>query len=589
MINSPSGTTFADNKIVFGNSNGVIWQAEVDTPYTQTALYTLAGGDYATAISSLDQTYTTPTGGSTQQWIAVGTSFGNLKVIDVNAGTVEDRTYTTTASKATIMDMCVYNKKLALMMGGNLWSVDLTSPGVVVWNLIQSFGNRASGTKSSMAVHNGTLYVLMQYRGGSCALWSSDGVTGATLVYKFDNAYAVKLHSLKGGLYIHVNEYTFTNAEPTDANLNLALYSYAGGVVKKLTSRENASQYFTTAQSNGPSCVWGNYIAIACYSLPRALSSTEDRTIGFLLYNPENDSFHMGPCLKGFAYNAVITSMNQSNGALYFDVTDGTNNFLVGTSRSTSTAKGNWNGSYPLINGVRTTEQKFKLVSSAFDGGFPDLQKTWLRVNVKHNLERGSTADTIPTMNIYVRTSSNDYSSTEYLIGTYTPPVGLSGWRTSSFDIAVSGVKFPKSNQLRYVVELKYPHDASNSTYGEVFVEKAMIESISVEYMLVASPKKVWRTRVLAEDAQPKLSGTANALTTRTSMSNKLFEYWTSGQPLYYWDASPSSITPTFSGGVPTNHTGIVMATDVGENSYRIDDNGQEVISEISLTLYEVA
>ena len=121
-----------------------------------------------------------------------------------------------------------------------------------------------------------------------------------------------------------------------------------------------------------------------------------------------------------------------------------------------------------------------------------------------------------------------------------------------------------------------------------VDIDSAIIESVSVEYMLVASPKKVWRTRVLAEDAQPKLSGTANALTTRSAMVNKLFEYWTNGIPLYYWDASPSSVTPTFVSGVPTNHTAKVMITDIGENSYRVTDLGSEVNSEVSLTFYEV-
>jgi hypothetical protein len=122
-----------------------------------------------------------------------------------------------------------------------------------------------------------------------------------------------------------------------------------------------------------------------------------------------------------------------------------------------------------------------------------------------------------------------------------------------------------------------------------VDIDSAIIESVSVEYMLVASPKKVWRTRVLAENAQSKLSGAANTLTTRTAAVNKLFQYWTDGTPLYYWDASASPVTPTFASGVPTNHSAIVMVTDIGENSYRVDDRGSEVNSEVSLTMYEVS
>jgi hypothetical protein len=591
IINSPSGTVDADNKVIFSTSNGTVWQALVADPYTQTSLMNFAP-DIPSVLSSLSQTNTDPIGDGTSRWIAVGFTNGNLKVLETTSGTIQDRTHPDVARRTEISDMCVYNKKLAVMMGSNLFIMDAptSAPGSQTWVLVQSFGQRALNTKTSMVVHNGTLYILIQYRGGVSTLWASDGVSGATLVYTFQNAYAMKLHSLKGGLYIHVNEYSFTDSDPAVGKLNGALYAFVGGSVRKLTSRSNPSQYFVNAESDGPSSLWGDYIAMVYYSLPKAFnSSTEDRTIGVLLYNPENDSFHMGPSLSGFPSATKVKAINQANGSLFFNVTDGVTNQFYQTSREALARDGIWSGGTTLTNGVRGTEQKYKLISSTFDGGFPDLQKTWLRVNIKHNLERGSTADTVPTMNVYVRTSSNDYDSTEYLIGTYTPTLGESGWRTSSFDIAVSGVKFPKTNQLRYVVELKYPHDPAVSGYGAVPVDKVQIDSVSVEYMLVASPKKVWRTRVLAEDAQPKLSGAANALTTRTSMSNKLFQYWTNGQPLYYWDASPSSVTPTYTSGVPTNHTGIVMITDVGENSYRVNDLGNEVVSELSLTMYEVA
>lgn len=590
IINSPFGTVDTDNKVIFAMNQGTVFQASVAPPYTQTSLINFAP-DIPSVLSSLAQTNTTPTGDGTSRWIAVGFTNGNLKVLEATSGTVQDRTHPDVARRAEISDMCVYNKKLAVMMGSNLWTMDDSSgtPGGQTWVLVQSFGQRATGTKTSMAVHNGTLYILMQYRGGVSTLWASDGVSGATLVYTFPNSYTMKLHSLKGGLYIHVNEYTFTESDPAVGKLNGALYSLADGGVRKLTSRSNSSQYFINAESDGPSCRWGDYIAMVYYSLPKAFnSSTEDRTIGVLLYSPENDSFHMGPSLSGFPPATKIKAINQANGSLFFNATDGVTNVFFQTRREVTSAEGAWSSSSAIDVGIRTAEQKYKLISSTFDGGFPDLQKTWLRVNIKHNLERTANGANTPTMNVYVRTSSNDYDSTEYLIGTYTPALGESGWRTSSFDISVSGVKFPKTNQLRYVIELKHP-DSSTSTYGEVFVDKAQIDSVSVEYMLVASPKKVWRTRVLAEDAQPKLSGTANALTTRTSMSNKLFQYWTNGQPLYYWDASPSSVTPTYTSGVPTNHTGIVMITDVGENSYRINDLGNEVVSELSLTMYEVA
>jgi hypothetical protein len=388
-------------------------------------------------------------------------------------------------------------------------------------------------------------------------------------------------------LYIHVNEFAFTQDSVTVGKLNAALYSYSGGSMRKLYSRSNSFQYFINATSTGPSCIWNDYIALSYYSLPKTFNSTtEDRTVGFLLYDPVNDSFHAGPSLKGLPANTTIKTMNQSNGALYFNMSDGVNNVLCVTNRNRVVSKWGWGGLNAMSLGIKTTSQKHKLISSSFDAGFPDQQKTWLRVNVKHQLERGTSAvpaHNIPTMNVYVRTSSNDYDSTEYLIGTYSPGVSDSGWRTTSFDIAWTGTKFPKSNQLRYVIELAIPFNPADEN-GAIYVERAIIDSVSVEYMLVATPKKVWRARVLCEDEQLKLSNTANVLNTRQELVDKLFEYWENGQPLYYWDASSSTVTPS-----SVNYDHIVMITDIGENSYRIDSNGEEVNTEVSLTMYEVA
>lgn len=577
IISSNKGTSFTNNSIIFSMNNGSLFHGLVDTPFTQTSLINFYP-DVPTVMCQLDQT-----GGNASEWIAVGFTNGKYQIVQTTSGSAQDRSHPDPAKRATVLDIVSYRRKMAVMMGTVLWTVDYTGPSVV-WTEVVSF-NQAAPTDASLAVVGDTLYILVSYRGGRSALFASDGSTGATLLYTFENSYPVKLHSFKGGLYIHVNEFAFTQDSPAVGRLNAALYSYSGGSMRKLYSRSDSSQYFINATSTGPSCIWNDYIALSYYSLPKTFNSTtEDRTVGFLLYDPVNDSFHAGPSLKGLPANTTIKTMNQSNGALYFNMTDGVNNVLCVTNRNMVVSKVGWGGSYPMSLGIRTTSQKHKLISSSFDAGFPDQQKTWLRVNVKHNLQQGTGgATTIPTMNVYVRTSSNDYDSTEYLIGTYSPGVSDYGWRTTSFDIAWAGTKFPKSNQLRYVVELAIPHNPAND-YGAIYSEKAMVESVSVEYMLVATPKKVWRARVLCEDEQLKLSNTANVLTTRKELVDKLFEYWENGQPLYYWDASSSTVTPS-----SVNYDHIVMITDIGENSYRIDSNGEEVNSEVSLTMYEVA
>ena len=508
IISALSGTSFSNNSILFCNTDNVntsVYRRLVDTPYTQTNISTFYG-EVGTAMCALDQT-----GGIAQSYTAIGFSNGSFKVIDNHTGTATDRTTSVVADRAYIYDIVPYNRKMAVLMGHKLFTVDTNSGGITTWTEIVAFNQAISpsGGAASLAVVGSTLYILIQYRGGRAALFASDGSSGATLLHIFENSYPVKLHAFKGGLYIHMNETAFTQTVPTQGKLNSVLYSYTGGSMRRLHSRNNSFQYFVSAVSSGPSCIWNDYIAISYYSLPKALSSTEDRTVGVLLYDPVNDSFHMGPSMKGLPAGTVVKAMGQSNGSLYMNIYDGTNNVLCSTRRDEIVCKWGWSAAIPISSGIRATQQKHSLISSAFDAGLPDQQKTWLRVNVKHNLETDAGGPYMPTMNVYVRTSSNDYDSTQYLIGTYNPPLGVKGWRTTSFDIAWTGTKFPKSNQLRYVIELTYPHNPSNPEYGAVLRDEVMIDSVSVEYMLVATPKKVWRSRVLFEDDQLDLNGDA--------------------------------------------------------------------------------
>ena len=605
VMTSVIGTSYATNRVYFTNSNGDIL-SYVPSTNGQTTMAAYAGLTPVKSIS-LDQT-----GGNSSDWIVTGFTNGDVRIFQVSSGTTQDRSYSTIAgydaSKvAPIRDMVIYQRKLRVMMGYRLWTVDYS--GSLTW--VENFSfNKGNGGAAKMAVVNNVLYVLVEENGGKCSLYNSDGVSGANLIHTFENAYPVNLLSHKGALYVHVNENSFdASANPVTAYLNSSLYVYTQSGMNKIYSRTDNSQYFVNKSSSGPSCTWGDYIAISFVSLPRVMNGAwsetlgliGDNTVGVVLYNPITDSFHVGPTLTmgnvgfGGPPNVRITAMGESNGSLYISLHDGANRVTCTTKKDRRVTSDGWlSGVNDIDTSVSNGQPKRKIVSSSFDAGLPEQNKTWLRVNVKHNLNNyykgavySGTPNTTPTMRVYVSTSTYDYNTNPILIGTYvgtttmSPNNANSGWITSSFNIP-AGIK---STQLKYIIELDW-----NKTWPNfVDIDSAVIDSVSVEYMVVASPKKVWRTRVLAEDNQLKLSGAANTLTTRSSLVNKLFNYWTNGVPLYYWDASPSTVTPAFTSGVPTNHTGIVMVTDIGENSYRVHDLGSEVNSEVSLTFYEVA
>lgn len=584
ILSSPQTNDYSANRVLFGNDNGQVIAYRVASPYGVTTMANFTGQSVS-AMCHLEQT-----GGLAGEWFAVGFADGTFKIVQSTSGTIQDRSNPTVAKRGHIHSMVPYKRKIAMVMNSTLFTVDYNGTSVT-WSEVVNFSQGNNG-KAYLAVLNEVLYVLVEYNGGRCALWASDGTTGATLLHTFENSYPVNLLANKGGLFIHVNEFAFDTS--TVGYRNSALYSLSGGSMRKLYSRTDDSKYFINEQSLGPSCVYGDYIAISYVSSSKAVDKSfetflgyvGDNRLGVILYDPVNDSFHPGPFLAGCPNGTYVTALGASNGSLYVALSNGSKRVVCETRRDRRVTKGDWSTSLSTIDaGVVAASQFGRIVSSSFDAGFPDQNKTWLRINVKHNLNasfKGTspTLNTAPTMNVSIRTSSTEYDTEgQALKGTF---VGTdnAGWITTSFDLKSTGGGYPQSKQLRYVIDLSY----SNSEGALVDIDSAVIDSVSVEYMLVATPKKVWRTRVLCEDEQLKLNNTANTLDTRQELVDKLFQYWENGQPLYYWDASSSTVTPS-----SVNYDHIVMITDIGENSYRIDSNGEEVNSEVSLTMYEVA
>jgi hypothetical protein len=585
ILSSPQTNDYSANRVLFGNDNGQVLAYRVASPYGITTMANFTGQSVS-AMCHLEQT-----GGAANEWFAVGFTDGTFKIVQSTSGTIQDRSHPTVGKRGYIHSVVPYKRKIATVMNSTLFTCDFNGTSVV-WSEVVNFSQGNNG-KAYLAVLNEVLYALVEYNGGRCALWASDGTTGATLLHTFENSYPVNLLANKGGLYIHVNEFGFDTT--TVGYRNSALYSFSGGSMRKLYSRTDDSKYFIDEQSLGPSCVYGDYIAISYVSSSKAvdeklLSGTYrgDQRVGVILYDPVNDSFHPGPFLAGCPDSTSITALGASNGSLYMALSDGTKRVVCETRRDRRVTKGDWaTGLSTIDTGVVAASQFGRIVSSSFDAGFPDQNKTWLRINVKHNLSmsvKGSYpfgADTTPTMNVSIRIYGTEYKiQDQTLMGTHVGTFGNGEWEISTFDLKQPWFGYPQSTQLRYVIDLYY----SDSTGALVDIDSAVIDSVSVEYMLVATPKKVWRARVLCEDNQLKLNNTANALDTRQELVDKLFLYWQSGQPLYYWDASSSTVTPS-----STNYDHIVMITDIGENSYRIDSNGEEVNSEVSLTMYEVA
>ena len=583
IINAPLNNYPDDNKILWGRGTKLYTGGpNLGSPVTN--VHTPSGSGFT--ITALCQIQQSEDDSTLNNVVALGLSDGRLQWKNLLDNTTADISHPTVAERGYISDIKVFGKKLAVVMNRALYTRDYTTAGGSTWVKVNYF-NQAN-TIQSIAVYGGSIYVLCGAEGGRCQLYVTDGTPNAvSLVYEWEGHYASfggKVIAHRGGIYIHLRETIYAlNGNET---LRGALYTYAGGSVRQIHTRSDVNNWLGEIIYEGTAGIWGKYVAMGFIRAPKVIETmngTTRTTVGLMLYNPENDSFHIGPTINNLPSSTRINAICDANGSLYLGLVNDAGCTIAVMNRNYDAQDSNWpaggDGVDTITEYPNVAQKKRKVISSAITANLPDKDKIWLRVNVKHNLKYGSGVNSTPTMNVYVKVGDDFTSTTATLIGTYTPVSGVSGYRTTSFDINVAGTRFPRSPQLQYVVELTYP------TAGSCQIERAIIESVSVEYMVPPTSKSVYRFRAVCSSGQELLDGTANELTTRYALESKLTSIVQTGDPVYIWGPTIDATEPT---GTLTAISAII--TDFSLNSYRVDDDPfSETISEVTFTAYQVA
>lgn len=515
------------------------------------------------------------TGGNFNEYLAICLANGKFYRFETDTDelTYDDPTIVTTVPTgrpmyASVSFFTAGGAKQYVLVGDELWSRDHAA-GTVTWTLIKKVTD--SDTLRSICVWNGRLWIGGRARGVLGKVYSSDGVT---VVHAFDlpHSYVMSMQPHYGSLYIGTLTYDFSSGDSVEAQ---RIWKYNGSSLTTLFDTTTDPKVWgaglrhdmSTLASNGRFLAWGmtngNYLLRG------------GSTAGLMLYDAEEDAIHIGPSLGGGAglntifVDRVIAWAGTFVAAFYNSAT--TNYALAHVRRSGKVSHGGW----PVSGGfayMQSQDSVQEVLSSSFDGDFPELDKTFLGVTVRYK------STPFVTFRVYLRFDDN--ANAEYLLGEWTDTGASLNLRTKEFTIAdiLTACGRAKGKTLAYRLEIEAPHnyDGANEEVPHY------IDSVKVDYIPTPARRQQWRIRAICDDEQRTLDGTVNPITTREAQVDYLYNCWADGVPVAYWDARPHGTEPD---GDPDAYVQTVNFTEQG---YRVNSTEDTVVSEVSLTLIEV-
>lgn len=429
-----------------------------------------------------------------------------------------------------------------------------------------------------LAVWQNRLWFGVQYSGGLCRLYTSDGVSTSQAVEFPDEFLIRKMVAHYGALYIAGERPHGLFGSGTKGQI----WKYTGSSLVKLWEEGDGTDgkvhSITGMCTFGQNLVWGHH------GLPSAnddLQTWPNKRPGLMFYDAEKDAIFEGPFLD----------MDSSSTGVYVTDVIGWNNTLavsafdekkyaapnlypngVFTMRNVNKVRMNINGptwaSQSFAKNLSAT-RSVPLTSSVYEGpdDVHDTDKVWLSVGVHCRLaQTGAQIRVVAILN---------ESGTEQAVGTIAFDGTKLGWRIVTLPMKVGG-DYLSGQTIQYRLYLENTDNAAQGSTAQ-----AEVDSLELKWMVKPIKQRTWRIRAVCEDAQQRLDGSNNPLTTASAMATQLEALWSARVPFNLYE-------PQASGGGPSNPAIEVVATDFNVTQYRVEDNDTQVVQEVSLTLVEV-
>lgn len=422
-----------------------------------------------------------------------------------------------------------------------------------------------------LTVWNNRLWWLAVFPGERTALYVSDGATMVQAFVMPDSFHGMDLCVHYGSLYICGHT---TSAKNGDGIIG-QVWRYNGSSLTRVfqSGDEVAGERHIVYEM----ATLGKYLAWGRPGFP----SLGVRP-GLVLYDAELDAIIDGPNLEidPAAFEVHVNAVTSYGGGWAVSMYDTKNytpsapngplvvmrtrpeNFVRNdfTTISAQTLSGK------SFEGGTTTKEQFVL-SSVFDGEIPGEKKTWLagRIRVK-----------VPNNSSVIVKALLDESTTEVQVASIAYDAAQLDFRTVIFPLKDGAGAYMKSTTIQYKVYLR------NTAASVASVENPNVDTIELLYKPAPAKRRQWSCRVLASNAQKRLDGSTNSLTTTDAIINELETRWSAQTPVLFWDADPD-------GGTPSDGSGTeVWIESFQANTYKADSEFADINGEVALSLTEV-
>lgn len=419
----------------------------------------------------------------------------------------------------------------------------------------------------SLVVWQNRIWFLGIASGGRTALFTSDGVTAVSVIDFPPGFVGWTLHAHYGSLYVGGEIGVGTGGETIAGQV----WRYNGASLTKLWEEEepdDALQWGVRSM-----CSWDRFVAWGRHG-----SDLLGRKAGLWLYDAEEDALLEGPSMDMDANGAthyLVTSVAEWNGSVAIAIQDqrtitaGTYDYpkLIAALRKDGqiryTPAGTWDGQSFGYTPATVTQY---VTSSTHDADLPGEDKVWQTGFIRCKLPANT--------QVRIAVNVDGGTGTEVTVATITSNGDL-GWRNERFRVDDSLGEHLVGVTLNYTVYLENTDTATDSTANPE------IDFIGFQYRPLPDRRRQWYMRVLASDGQERLDGTPNPLSTRQAIVDAITLGWASNVPLLFWEASASAGSSGSGSGIRVSLSGLM------EQSFRLDTNSDEVMSELSFTLLE--
>lgn len=443
------------------------------------------------------------------------------------------------------------------VLGKRTW----TSPGPAVFTIVKHFNNSLG--IAAMTLWNNRLWMSVQNTAGVNQVFVSDGVS-VVPAFTFPTTFlCTHMISHYGSLYFS----GWVQGNLGASGVRGQIWRYNGASLTKLyeegTSADGEFHYPWQMASYKQYLAW-----------TRNGHTTTGRNPGVMLYDAEVDAIIDGPTIDMDPASAAV----QTTGLVVWGdtlVASFLDAFDYGAIKGPSAVayvklNGQKRNTFPTSYGgqsfdLQPASRVQWIYSSEFDGDVPGEKKNWLAARIHCRVP----ADTSLELFAYL-----DGSLTAVPIATVAADAGA--WRTVVIPLkAIGETTYLKSTTIRYRIHLVNLAASSSST------ATPEVDSISIDFMPSPIKRREWRLRAICQNAQLRLDGTTNPLTTTQAQVDKFEELWEGQNPILFWDAGTA-------GGAPVGDGIEVTMKDYQAQTYRVQTPGTAIDAEVSAGLTEV-